>query len=945
MAGKIETNSLELGRAWLRRTSRWSTIAYGVGLFTALFAIVLYGLVLYIDMSPFGAFVAPVLGSKYFPLYIVGAAVAVFGAFYLVANNNKYNIPDNVWIALFWIAFYIGGFSTYELLVRDLFHVKILNQDLWAVWLGYPVAGAFILAVLFFLTVYLILIINSATEKVSRVGPSVPPIIIFYAVVVVLVLSLSNWFGMAFEGLISSEISGLSTIVVLLLIFFAFVVLPHVGPRLKLGISSRSPISLVFSAIVYWLRCLASVIDVLLADSLARLFTDQKSPWLRYPLIILAFAVPSALMLIYSHGIGIPFTKITIPSVVMTSLLIVPGAVAIGIYRRSAWLEDERQKCLRSSDDECAPNSRMRVTFHNDLKVELLLTAALLFFLTAPATVWFLNNLYDLYIFDSDRPASFWDWVGFFGSELRRDIPLIEWFHSAYGHEEVSKFKPTELGRHVSFVIRILTEFSIIAILFQTLDRSSNEARQREEFLDIRDSVNRLDPIDEHELFIEVQKDKRTVERVSSYDPLRLEKVVTRIFDLPKPDMVECVGAARIAGYQLAGTVIAKILRAPVYTEGSRDLDRIWWTFRDAPSERTYRKGNTQQMMIRRNNRNEIIDALLDGMEIRLAKKDGVAPDTGLAVQALKDLKANDKVEVSNALELQLEGLTRANRIDFLVKDLTSDDYDISNAASEELSKLVNPKDVKLYTDMLNSETARVWNEGASLLGLLGPDIDNEKRLLEKLTNIPGKAPHALLRALSGAGADATLNVIVNMDIFSDKQGQTARGDENYIIAVLTGIVSRRADLQDLALDFVKPLLQSKRPMTLRVAAIVAMSFLYKSECDQLLLDCAWQGFCGRRDERSPRIVRTEHDKMYMLRVEAMKALAQSEDPDVTVSIKDIIDNLKQEQDMPTHNWVSLPIRLLDTKERNKRNSIKILIQTAQDTIKAQEERRAASQS
>lgn len=480
--------------------------------------------------------------------------------------------------------------------------------------------------------------------------------------------------------------------------------------------------------------------------------------------------------------------------------------------------------------------------------------------------------------------------------------------------------------------------------MFETLNRSSAEARQREEFLDVRDSVNRLDPVEERKLFLEVVTDWGVVERVAPYDPARLMVVVSRIFDPAiMSDIRICLGAARIAGYQLAGAVIAKVLTTELDNKDVKDLDHMWSAFRQAPSVYAHRGYDFDALSHTRRARQLIVNALLEGLQLRLEQMDGIAPDTDLVVKALIEIRDTDHVEIFAELEIQLDGLTRANRIVFLVKDLSSEDDYIAEAARRELQQLVNRKHVGLYRAMLKSDDPDVWGEGATLLGVLGIDSENERLLLEKWANLQrlSYTTLALLHSLGCVGGEATFEAILNMAPFSKGRIEKVSGLEKYILAALTGVVVRNPGLRGRAVDFLKPLLQSTRPAAIRVASVVALSYLYDADCDDILLDCAWQGFAGR-DERPAKQARSEVNAIIMLKVEAIKALAQSTNPEVAHSIQQIIENLKQEDDLSGRTWIEWMGHTFNRVTTRKHASTRTLIFVAQRTLRAYDPQSAA---
>jgi len=143
--------------------------------------------------------------------------------------------------------------------------------------------------------------------------------------------------------------------------------------------------------------------------------------------------------------------------------------IVLALGRRWAWLEDDRETASRL---QSTYGNDIHVGFENDLKDEALLGYAWLFILVPLA----LNQLQEwTQSFDAVEGAgsgnAFVDWVRFFGAELAKAVPFVDWWE-IYNVDVRTPFdaeNAAPLAKHLTFVSRALVDLVIMAALFQAL--------------------------------------------------------------------------------------------------------------------------------------------------------------------------------------------------------------------------------------------------------------------------------------------------------------------------------------------------------------------------------------------------------------------------------------------------------------------------------------------
>ncbi len=174
--------------------------------------------------------------------------------------------------------------------------------------------------------------------------------------------------------------------------------------------------------------------------------------------------------------------------------------VVLALGRRWAWLEDDRETASRLQSTE---GSEIHIGFRNDLKDEALHGYAWLFILVPLA----LNQLQEwTHSFREIEGAtsgnSLIDWIRFFGAELAKAVPFVDWWE-IYNVNVSTPFDARDaapLAKHLTFASRAMVDLVIMAALFQALGIWQRSRTQRR--LYAAGQIDYFDPFTELDFFI-----------------------------------------------------------------------------------------------------------------------------------------------------------------------------------------------------------------------------------------------------------------------------------------------------------------------------------------------------------------------------------------------------------------------------------------------------------
>lgn len=168
--------------------------------------------------------------------------------------------------------------------------------------------------------------------------------------------------------------------------------------------------------------------------------------------------------------------------------------VVVAIVRRWAWIEKDRQDAITTPD---LPVSQWRVGSKEDFRDEAL-AALLLLVLALPVGMRQIHlnfDALDTLAFrvpdgSADNP---WAWLSFFGVELLKAIPFIDW-SDIYGATNDTRIVAVgAIGMHTVFFARVIVDLVFIAAIVQAISISTMFARQKREFLAGNPQVRWLD--------------------------------------------------------------------------------------------------------------------------------------------------------------------------------------------------------------------------------------------------------------------------------------------------------------------------------------------------------------------------------------------------------------------------------------------------------------------
>lgn len=176
--------------------------------------------------------------------------------------------------------------------------------------------------------------------------------------------------------------------------------------------------------------------------------------------------------------------------------------IALALGRRWAWVEDDRETASRLQSTD-ATKADIKVGFDNDLKDEALLGYASLFVLVPLALYQIQGAMTFFEPTGVSTKNPFLDWLSFFGAELAKAVPFVDWWEIYKIEVEVpfaaSDGAGGEWAKHLTFASRAVVDLVIMAALFQALTIWQRSRTQRKLFT--TGELNAFDPFTEEEFF------------------------------------------------------------------------------------------------------------------------------------------------------------------------------------------------------------------------------------------------------------------------------------------------------------------------------------------------------------------------------------------------------------------------------------------------------------
>ncbi|MGE0741911.1 MAG: hypothetical protein AB7O98_11275 [Hyphomonadaceae bacterium] len=192
--------------------------------------------------------------------------------------------------------------------------------------------------------------------------------------------------------------------------------------------------------------------------------------------------------------------------------------LAIAVSRLWNWVEDDRALAALTTYNSTAP---YKTDFREDFLDEALLGFAFVFFL-APMAMMQANygGVFGEHLFQAPSRVAVEDWIGFFGVELAKAIPMVDWaeVYNVSMSDDLIKID-TPASRHAVFLARVMVDLVLIAALLQAFSVLTRNRHQKQ--LYDAGHIDRLDPFLERREFLRAM---RAAQDAENFDLARLRQ-------------------------------------------------------------------------------------------------------------------------------------------------------------------------------------------------------------------------------------------------------------------------------------------------------------------------------------------------------------------------------------------------------------------------------------
>jgi hypothetical protein len=245
--------------------------------------------------------------------------------------------------------------------------------------------------------------------------------------------------------------------------------------------------------------------------------------------------------------------------------------LALSVSRLWAWVEDDRNL---ASITRYNPDAPVKVGFREDFRDETLLGFLFVLVIVPIALMQADKGLFASSLFFASSPDAKENldlWVGYYGFELAKALPVIDW-------ADIYKLQPGEdllrpagtMGMHAVFAARLAVDLILIASLLQAIAIATRNRQQKSLFA--AGHINRLDEL------VEKEEIKRALSRrrvnwfngpvnFRRYDRERLKEIYFRSIDSRERTFIETIFTE--AGDSLDSAI--NVLRRIVENHGSED--------------------------------------------------------------------------------------------------------------------------------------------------------------------------------------------------------------------------------------------------------------------------------------------------------------------------------------------------------------------------------------
>lgn len=165
----------------------------------------------------------------------------------------------------------------------------------------------------------------------------------------------------------------------------------------------------------------------------------------------------------------------------------------ISVARRWSWIETDRNRLIQDPDMKA---NLLRIGLHDDLRDEAISGLLLLVLILPIAMRQFQLFDFGYPVFQVEQGAidRLDAWVGFFGVELLKALPFLDWADIYSAEAETRIHTSAPLSMHVLLVARAIIDLVFIGAILQALAISISLSKNRRDFLEQRAGVDSLDP-------------------------------------------------------------------------------------------------------------------------------------------------------------------------------------------------------------------------------------------------------------------------------------------------------------------------------------------------------------------------------------------------------------------------------------------------------------------
>ncbi|MFN7180265.1 hypothetical protein [Hyphomonas sp.] len=163
--------------------------------------------------------------------------------------------------------------------------------------------------------------------------------------------------------------------------------------------------------------------------------------------------------------------------------------LAVSVSRLWSWVEEDRSLAAMTGHSERAP---YKIGFREDYRDETLLGFIFIFALAPMAMKQLHVGMFESQLFNVTGSPGFLDWMAFFGVELAKAVPIVDWAE-IYGVNSngLAISMDSAPSRHAVFLARIMVDLVLIAALLQAFSISARNRSQKRLYADR--NIDRLD--------------------------------------------------------------------------------------------------------------------------------------------------------------------------------------------------------------------------------------------------------------------------------------------------------------------------------------------------------------------------------------------------------------------------------------------------------------------